>query len=149
MLVSAITPKGEISELRRRLLYDVAQIGFIVLGGALAPYALSASDTSASVVWRLSSGILLIVSAISAILAYRQIHRIAGPKGLALLTGRLVATINPIVVITLNGFLLWNVLNPDSNSGARYLGALLLLLLIATYSFLKAGFEMSALDLNE
>ena len=44
MLVSAVTPKGEISVLRRRLLYDVAQIGFIVLGGALAPYAFSATD---------------------------------------------------------------------------------------------------------
>ena len=55
MRLSAISPQKAHSDLRRSLLYDVASIGFIVLGGALSPYAIAASSLSIESRWRLST----------------------------------------------------------------------------------------------
>ena len=63
--------------------------------------------------------------------------------------GSLLSRINPLLVATANALLLWNVVFPGPNSGARYLGALLVLLLIATYAFMRAGFELQAQPYDE
>ena len=149
MLISAISPQTAHSDLRRSLLYHVASIGFIVLGGALSPYAIAASSLSIESTWRLSSCLLSLVAVVSVTFAYRRVRTITGRVDISPVMGSLLSRINPLLVATANALLLWNVVFPGPNSGARYLGALLLLLLIATYAFMRAGFELQARPSDE
>ena len=77
MLISAISPRIESSDVRRSLLYDVAQIGFMVIGGSLVPYAIAATSLSVDSIWRISSVLLLVTWLIAASLAYRQLDELS------------------------------------------------------------------------
>lgn len=142
LLIGVITARTRESELRRSLLYDVAQIGLFVIMGALVPYIVSLIFSSQTIAWRLSSLLLLLVTTIAPALSYRRINALVGFVGLANVTGKLLAVINPIVVIVVNLLFLWNVISPDENAATRYQAALLMMLLIATYLFLTSGFEL-------
>jgi len=61
---------------------------------------------------------------------------------LAKVTGKVLAVINPPVVIVVNLLFFWNVIYPDEYAPIRYQFALLMMLLIATYLFLTSGFEL-------
>ena len=140
MVVGAIRPDVRSSGLRRSTMYDVALIGFFVVGGALVPYALTAHQLSPSTVWRIASLSLLVVWVLAYLAALRRFHRAHGAAFLAPMWGSVLAVVNPLVVLVGNGMLLWNVVSPDSGAGARYLVALLGLLLISAYLFLNAVF---------
>lgn len=81
--------------------------------------------------------------------AYRRNYAIGGPAGIDLIVGRILATVNLFIVFIGIVLLLWNVAMPSGNSSTRYLAALLLLLLIATYVYLKAGFDLKAFQISE
>lgn len=140
MLVGVIGRDSRAHDLRRSLLYDVAQIGFMVIGGALVPYALSSVPISPAATWRIASLMLLVTWIGLATLAYRRLYGVAGREGLKAVLGRGLWYVNHLSVLVGNALLLWNVVWPGPGSSARYLGALLMLLLIATYVFLRAGF---------
>jgi hypothetical protein len=140
MVVGVIRPDMRSGGLRRSTMYDVALIGFFVVGGALVPYALSAHQLSPSTVWRIASLGLLVVWVLAYLAALHRFQRAHGAAFLAPMWGRVLAIANPLVVLVGNGMLLWNVVSPDSSAGARYLVALLGLLLIAAYLFLNAVF---------
>ena len=140
MLVSVIGSRGGAHSLRRSMLYDVAQIGFMVVGAALVPYALHSVGFEKTVVWRSSSFALMVIWILAVSLAYRRFHRVGSIDDLIKVLSPALFRINPVVVAAGNLLLLWNTLFPSSYSGARYIAAILLLLLIATYIFLRAGF---------
>ena len=60
--------------------------------------------------------------------------------------GEKLAAVNTFVVLGGNSLLLWSVASPGASSESRYLAALLLLLLIATWLFLNAGFQVPESD---
>ena len=55
MVVGALSPDRPGSRLRRVVIHDVVVIGFIVMGGALAPYALAQTTLATGAVWRIAS----------------------------------------------------------------------------------------------
>jgi len=63
MVVGALSSDRPGSRLRRVVIHDVAVIGFIVMGGALAPYALAQTTLATGAVWRITSLGLLVLLA--------------------------------------------------------------------------------------
>ena len=141
MVVGAISRDGPGSRLRRVAIHDVAVIGFIVMGGALAPYTLAQTTLATGTVWRIASLSLLVLWLFGYLTSFRRFREASGSSLAEPLLGRHLVVINTGVVITGNGLLLWNVTFPGPGAGTRYLVALLFLLLIATYLFLLAGFR--------
>ncbi len=142
MVVDALSPDLPGSRLRRVVLHDVAVIGFIVLGGALGPYALAQTTLATGIVWRIASLGLLALWLFGYLTSFRRFREASGSSFAEPLLGRRLAVINTGVVITGNSLLSWNIAFPGPGAGARYLAALLMLLLIATWLFLLAGFRL-------
>jgi len=142
MVVGALSSDRPGSRLRRVVIHDVAVIGFIVMGGALAPYALAQTTLATDVVWRITSLGLLALWLFGYLTSFRRFREASGSSLAEPLLGRPLVVINTGVVITGNSLLLWNVTFPGPGTESRYLVALLLLLLIATWLFLLAGFRL-------
>jgi hypothetical protein len=142
MVVGALSPDRPGSRFRLVVIHDVAVIGFIVMGGALAPYALAQTTLATGVVWRIASSGLLALWLFGYLTSFRRFREAGGSALGEPLLGRPLAVINTGVVIIGNGLLLWNVTFPGPGAGIRYLVALLMLLLIATWLFLLAGFRL-------
>ena len=142
MVVDALSPDLPGSRFRRVVLHDVAVIGFIVLGGALAPYTLAQTALGIGAVWRAASLGLLALWLFGYLTSFRRFREGGGSSLGEPLLGRPLVVINTGVVITGNSLLLWNVIFSGPGAGSRYLAALLMLLLIATWLFLLAGFRL-------
>ncbi len=142
MVVDALSPDLPGSRLRRVVFHDVAVIGFIVLGGALAPYALAQTALATGIVWRVANLGLLALWLFGYLTSFHRFREGGGSYLGEPLLGRPLVVINTGVVITGNSLLLWNVTFPGPGTESRYLVALLLLLLIATWLFLLAGFRL-------
>ena len=142
MVVGALSPDRPGSRFRKVVIHDVAVIGFIVMGGALAPYALAQTTLATSAVWRIASLSLLALWLFGYLTSFRRFREAGGSSLGEPLLGRPLVIINTGVVITGNSLLLWNVTFPGPGTETRYLVALLMLLLIATWLFLLAGFRL-------
>ncbi len=141
MVVGAIRPDAEGASLRRSSMFDVALIGFFVVGGSLAPYALAASGISRDALWRIASLGLFACWSVGFVAAARRFRRGHGTTFLTPLWGPTIAVANALVVALGNGLLLWNVFFPgDGAAAARYIIALLGLLLLTAFVILTAVF---------
>ena len=140
MVVAAISPVVTGSEIRKTVIHDVALIGFIVMGGALAPYALAQTTLAADAVWRIVSLALLATWLGGYFTSFRRFRAASGSALAKPLLGTRLVVVNTSVVLIGNGLLVWNIAFPGPSAGTRYLIALLILLLIAAWLFLRAGF---------
>ena len=140
MIVGALSPRTRHSALRRQFMGDVALIGFFVIGGGLLPYVLYANGLSMAATWRVTSLALMLVW-LPGYLAYLRALRRMGRSLFDIpLLPKAFVIINPAVVLVGNGLLVWNVIVGGAEAGARYLAALLILLLIAAFLFLSGAF---------
>ena len=142
MVVWAVSPEASSSKLRMVALHDVAVIGFIVLGGALAPYVIAQMSIAIGSVWRFASLALLLLWVYGYVTSFRRFREASGSSLAVPLFGKGLTIINTCVVIAGNGLLLWNVVRPGSGADFFYMIALLMLLLIATWLFLLSGFRI-------
>ena len=142
MVVGALSPDRPGWKLRLAVIHDVAVIGFIVMGGALAPYALAQTTLADGAVWRITSLGLLALWLYGYVTSFRRFRDTGGSALGEPLLSRPLVVINTGVVTTGNSLLLWNVTFPGPGAGIRYLVALLMLLVIATWLFLLAGFRL-------
>ncbi len=140
MIVGALGRQTQHSKLRRKFMADVALIGFFVLGGSLLPIVLHANGMNLADIWRVSSLLLLIMWVTGYVMYLRALHRFQIPLLAVPLLPKAFVISGPVIVLIGNALLVWNVLLGGTGVAGRYLGALLILLLIATFLFLSGGF---------
>ncbi len=140
MVVGVLAQGASESQARRMFVRDVAEIGFYALGGALAPYALWSLGIPTGLVWRVSSLGLLSVWVVGFFLAMRRFSRVGTFRNNPLV-GRVARFVNPALVFLGNGLLAWNVISPGPPASGRYIMALLTLLLLSAFMFVRGAFE--------
>ena len=140
MIVGALGRQTQHSKLRQKFMADVALIGFFVLGGSLLPVVLHANGVSIAALWRVSSLTLLILWLTGYGMYVMALHRFQIPLLAVPLLPKAFVVTGPVIVLIGNGLLAWNVFLGGTGVAGRYLGPLLILLLIATFLFLSGGF---------
>ena len=139
IVVGALGHQTQHSKLRQKLMADVALIGFFVLGGSLLPVVLHANGMSIAAIWRVSSLTLMIVWVMGYGSYLMALHRFQIPLFAVPLIPKAFVVTGPVIVLIGIGLLAWNVLLGGTGVAGRYLIALLILLLIATFLFLSGG----------
>ena len=71
----------------------------------------------------------------------KALHRFQIPLFAVPLFPKAFVVTGPVIVLIGNVLLVWNVLLGGAGAAGRYLGALLILLLIAAFLFLSGGFS--------
>lgn len=128
------------SELQRLRLRGVAEIGIAVLVGAFLPilaFGLGLGDRGP---WRWSSLLFAAISLTGWLTWARSVSRAGHPPAF----GKRPFAPDFLANITSQTLLWWNVVWPTQRAPARYVAALLALLLIAAMSFVTAAFGSAA-----
>jgi len=138
MVVSVLRPASTEEQIRALAIRDVAEIGLIVLAGALAPLAVGLFPIAEPSMWRACSfGLSL---AMLACFSFSQVR--FRRLGLTLRGSANVALAVVFIGLTVAGNLLlwWNIISPSGAINARYVVALLFFLAIAGGLFVEATF---------
>ena len=139
LVVSMFKQEASPGAVRVGSLRDVAEIGLILIGGSLAPYALNSFSLEASAVWRAASLLLVVSFAVFSAFAYRRFSKLGGPSPWR--TSPLLLALTGLPSLAGNVALWWNVFAPSTASEARYLLAILLFLGWAGVVFVFAAFR--------
>ncbi len=147
LLVTALRESDQDDVFRHIMLRDVAQAGLLVIGAALGAFALLAFEVADGLVWRVSSGGLMVAIFLVRKSTVSKITSVAPDASHPVhLTGRFFPQFNVALVMTILTLLSWNVLAPGPRAEARYLLALLLLLTHSAVLFVSAAFVMPVGD---
>jgi hypothetical protein len=148
LLVTALRPSVRDDVFRHIMLRDVAQASLLVLGGVLGAYALSAFGLGPEITWRVSSGGIVAGALGSRHSTVSRVRAVAPGeiRDPIHLTGRYWPQLNLLLVALILLLLVWNVLLAGPRAEARYLVALLLVLVNSGVLFLSAAFVMPTPD---